>query len=72
MKEEHPCNLCEHNTDCLNCVFGVDKTAECCNFNCMHNYETGCLLSFDKVCRASTCYEADEDDIEEDGGDKHD
>lgn len=71
MKGDNPCNICEHSGKCLtsDCVFNtfLTHTGEfvCCNYDCMNNTECGCIFSFDEICRASTCYISDEDDIED-------
>lgn len=66
----NPCDICTHPTDCFECVFGLSKpNVECQESRCIYHYDCGCLLAFDEVCRASTCYKADEGDMEEDDDD---
>lgn len=59
----NPCNCCEAKdkaSGCDNCVLNIIiYHGECQNNKCMLNYECGCLLSLDDVCKASTCYEDD-------------
>lgn len=66
----NPCDICTvgNPSRCLECVFGLSKpSVHCEEKRCMHyNCDYGCMLAFDEVCCASTCYVADEDDMEED------
>lgn len=59
----NPCDCCEAKdkaSGCENCVlYTVITHDECQNDKCMLNYECGCLLGLNDVCKASTCYEDD-------------
>lgn len=59
----NPCDCCEAKeraSGCDNCVlYTIVSHGECYNDKCMVNYECGCLLGLDDICKASTCYEDD-------------
>lgn len=58
---KNPCECCKAKdkaSGCSHCVLD-EHEAECCNSDCMMNYEGMCKLGFGKVCKASTEYEDD-------------
>lgn len=59
----NPCDCCpatQKASGCDCCVLHTITTSgECNNDKCFVNYECGCLLSLDNVCKASTAYEYD-------------
>lgn len=59
----NPCDCCpgtKRASGCDGCVLHTITTSgECQNDKCFANYECGCLLSLDNVCKASTAYEDD-------------
>ncbi len=59
MSGKNPCDVCPSSHNCEGCVLNRawTKKGECANYECFCNYECGCLLSLDGVCRASTCCE---------------
>ena len=58
MKGDNPCNICKHTDDCDGCILDdlVFHSAECNNYDCMLNYDCGCLLNMDEKCKSSTCF----------------
>ena len=60
---QNPCDICKAKdkaSGCFGCALDYSSTyGECGNDDCMLNYECGCLMGFDDVCKASTCYRAD-------------
>ena len=72
MYGDNPCNICESKDNCYGCILDslyLDSGKECYNYSCMLHYECGCLLSLDTKCKASTCYEPDDFDSEEEEDD---
>ncbi len=69
----NPCNTCScvDKGDCQGCVLNRvwSRHGECGNTRCFCNYECGCLLSLDDVCKASDCYISEDDDVEDDDHD---
>lgn len=63
---KNPCDVCKRSgwaSGCDGCVLDHSSTyGECGNDDCMCNYECGCLLGLDDVCKASTCYRDDPGD----------
>lgn len=59
----NPCDVCpakNRASGCDNCALDHQSMQyECGNDECMLNYELGCLLGLDEVCKASDCYEDD-------------
>ena len=61
---KNPCDVCKWSdlaSGCYECALEHSSTGECGNDDCMCNYECGCLLGLDDVCKASTCYRDDID-----------
>lgn len=57
----NPCDICEardkSTNGCTGCALDYSATYGMCdNEDCMCNYESGCLLGLDDVCKASTCF----------------
>lgn len=56
----NPCDCCESKDDCEGCALDHRwSKGKCWNEKCFCNYECGCSLSLDDVCKASTCYKGE-------------
>lgn len=58
----NPCDCCERKnkaSGCSNCILDVHGIGTCENYECMLNYDGGCLLGMDDECKCSTAYEDD-------------
>lgn len=63
----NPCDVCKYRDigNCDGCVlYIIYSTGECYNDDCFVNYECGCLLGLENVCKASTAYVEEETDEE--------
>lgn len=58
MGKRNPCDVCDSSRNCEGCVLNRAWKGrhECANHDCFCHYDCGCLLSFDDICKASTCY----------------
>ena len=58
MSGDNPCNICKSSGNCDGCILNDLSwhSGECYNYDCMLQYECGCLLSLNEVCKASTCF----------------
>ena len=63
---ENPCSVCKAK-DCWGCALNhiISGGKDCSNYDCFLNRDFGCILSIDRTCKASTCYEKDELESEE-------
>ena len=54
---KNPCDVCQRKDNasgCFGCAIDFSSMQyECSNDQCMLNYELGCLLGLDEVCKAS-------------------
>lgn len=61
MEGKNPCDVCKRkdwSSGCSGCVLDYSSMQyECANDECMLNYECGCLIGLDEVCKASNCYQ---------------
>ena len=60
MSGENPCNICKRSDNCDGCILNDLSwhSGECYNDDCMLQYDCGCLLNLDNVCKSSTCFKA--------------
>lgn len=62
MDQKNPCDCCSKQL-CDDCVLGdFNRRFECCNHDCMLNYEGSCMISIYDHCGAWKGVEANDQD----------